>query len=211
MKEKYIKQYLKLGAFVEKTVHVHPTAHIGIGCIILGNTTIGEEASILPYSVIENSHIASHATIGPFAHLRGGTVVEQLGKVGAFVETKKCKIGAQSKVPHLAYVGDAEIGEKCNIGCGVVVCNYDGEKKHKTKIGNRVFIGSNCNLVAPIEIGDDCFTAAGSTITQNMPNNTFAKARSKQENKPNKKTLKLPQESNGAEQQLDDNASITKS
>jgi bifunctional UDP-N-acetylglucosamine pyrophosphorylase/glucosamine-1-phosphate N-acetyltransferase len=121
--------------------------------------------------------------VGPFAHLRPGTVLDDDVKIGNFVETKKTRMGKGSKANHLTYLGDAEIGKKCNIGAGTITCNYDGFKKHKTEIADEVFIGSDTILVAPVKIGKKSYTGAGSTITDNVPPNTLAIGRAKQENK----------------------------
>lgn len=184
---KYQHAFLQQGAFVEHGVRVDSGASIGIGSVISGETHIASNAQILPYCVLHSCTIGQNAIIGPFAHMRAETVVEQGGKVGAFVETKKSHIGLNSKVPHLAYVGDATIGSNCNIGCGVVFCNYDGEHKHASVVGNNCFIGSNCNIVAPINIGSNCYTAAGSTLSKHLPDATFAKERAELITKPNKK------------------------
>jgi bifunctional UDP-N-acetylglucosamine pyrophosphorylase/glucosamine-1-phosphate N-acetyltransferase len=181
---------------ISKTAIIHPTAiitncKIYAGVIIspycvISNTTIGKKVKILSHSVIDDCVIKSNATIGPFAHLRPKTIVESCGKVGAFCETKNSTIGQNSKVPHLSYIGDTEIGKNCNIGAGTITCNYDGKNKHKTKIASNVFVGSNSNLIAPIEIGESSFIAAGSTIINNVPCKAFAISRSEQINKPNK-------------------------
>ena len=127
------------------------------------------------------------------ARLRPGTEIGPEAKVGNFVEVKKSKLGRAAKVSHLSYIGDAEIGENTNIGCGFITCNYDGLNKHKTKIGSNTFIGSDCQVIAPIEIGNDAFVAAGSTITKSVPNDSFAVARSQQVTKEGaaKKFLKV--------------------
>jgi len=120
------------------------------------------------------------------ARLRPGTDLGQETKVGNFVEIKKSVLARGAKVSHLSYIGDAEIGENSNIGCGFITCNYDGVNKHKTKIGSNTFVGSDCQAVAPIEIGNDAFVAAGSTITKSIPNGGFAIARTQQVTKEGK-------------------------
>ena len=123
--------------------------------------------------------------IGPFARLRPKTILEEKVKVGNFVEIKKATLKAGAKASHLSYIGDAEIGEETNIGCGFITCNYDGAHKHKSYVGRNCFIGSDTQLIAPIEIGDEAFIAAGSTITQNVPSEGFAISRQKQVTKEN--------------------------
>ena len=124
-----------------------------------------------------------NAIIGPYARLRPGADIGPSAHIGNFVEIKAAKIGTGAKVNHLTYIGDAEIGEKTNIGAGTITCNYDGTNKHKTKIGARVFVGSNVALVAPVTIGDDALLAAGSIITDNVDTNAMAIARGRQVNK----------------------------
>ncbi|NLO88801.1 MAG: bifunctional UDP-N-acetylglucosamine diphosphorylase/glucosamine-1-phosphate N-acetyltransferase GlmU [Clostridia bacterium] len=183
---------------IDSGVKIAPDTIIYPFTIIEGNTEIGEDCRIGPFttivdcvigkdtmiknSVILESRIGSHCKVGPFAHIRPGTVLEDYVKVGDFVEIKKSKIGEGSKVPHLSYVGDAEVEEKVNIGAGTITCNYDGEKKWKTFIDEGAFIGSNTSLVAPVRIGKRAFVAAGSTITRDVPGEALAIARKKQEN-----------------------------
>jgi bifunctional UDP-N-acetylglucosamine pyrophosphorylase/glucosamine-1-phosphate N-acetyltransferase len=121
-------------------------------------------------------------TIGPFAHTRTGTVLADKAKLGNFVETKKASIGRGSKVNHLSYIGDAQVGDKVNVGAGTITCNYDGYEKHKTVIGDGVFIGSDVKLVAPVTVGEGALVAAGSTITKDVPAGALGLARSPQEN-----------------------------
>jgi bifunctional UDP-N-acetylglucosamine pyrophosphorylase/glucosamine-1-phosphate N-acetyltransferase len=130
----------------------------------------------------ESSVIGSDATVGPFAHLRGGTVLASNVKVGSFVEIKNSRVGEASKVPHLSYVGDATIGTESNIGAATVVVNYDGVEKHQTVIGDHVRIGSDSMLVAPVTIGDGAYTAAGSVITEDVPPGALGIGRAKQTN-----------------------------
>jgi bifunctional UDP-N-acetylglucosamine pyrophosphorylase/glucosamine-1-phosphate N-acetyltransferase len=197
------------GVTIERpeTVTIDPDVTIGVdtviepGAQILGNTTIGKECKIGTgcilrdsklednvqidaYSVIGASHIEEAATIGPFARLRGENHIGAGAHIGNFVELKKTNFGAKAKAGHLAYVGDAEIGEGVNVGAGAITANYDGTAKHKTQIGKNSFIGSNSTLVAPIEVGEGSFVAAGSTITQSVPDDTLAIGRSLQNLKP---------------------------
>lgn len=166
------------------------------GTMILGNTKIGAGSVIGPNSHIEDSEIGENVKVrasfvagakignkvqvGPFSHLRKGTVLKEGAKVGNFSETKNAVIGFGAKVNHLSYVGDATLGEKVNVGAGTITCNYDGKNKHKTVIGANVFVGSNTNLVAPVTIGAGALIAAGSTITENVPADSLGLARSKQ-------------------------------
>jgi len=151
-------------------------ASIGQGSIVV-DSVIGPNAEIRPYSVISNSIIGEGARIGPFAHLREGSVVGPQAHIGNFVETKKAHIGSGSKANHLSYLGDCEVGEDTNIGAGCITCNYDGFAKHKTVIGNRVFIGSGSQLVAPVEVGEGAVLGAGTTLTANAPGGSLVIAR----------------------------------
>jgi bifunctional UDP-N-acetylglucosamine pyrophosphorylase/glucosamine-1-phosphate N-acetyltransferase len=141
---------------------------------------ISNGSEILGHSYLEEAVVHEKVTIGPMARLRPGADVGAESKIGNFVEVKKSKLSRGVKVSHLSYVGDAEIGENTNIGCGFITCNYDGVNKHKTKIGSNSFIGSDCQMIAPIEIGNDAFVAAGSTITKNVPDGGFGIARAQQ-------------------------------
>jgi len=159
---------------------------IGPGCIIgpgthLIDVQVGEGA-LIRNSIIMESSIGNNCNIGPFAYIRPGCVLEQGVKVGDFVELKKTKIGAKSKVPHLSYVGDTIMGSGVNIGAGTITCNYDGRNKWPTIIGDRAFVGSNTNFVAPVEIGSGAVIGAGSTITENVPDGALGVARGRQKN-----------------------------
>lgn len=166
--------------------------------VIEGNTKIGSECIIYPNSrisdsviskgvsiqssVILESNIGENTTVGPFAYIRPESNIGNNARIGDFVEIKKSTIGDNTKVSHLTYIGDAEVGENCNFGCGTVVVNYDGSKKYKTIIGNNAFIGCNTNLVSPVEVKDNSYIAAGSTITEEVPSGSLAVARAKQRN-----------------------------
>lgn len=154
---------------------------IGANCIIK-NARIGDGATIQPGTIIEDAEIGEHASVGPMARIRPGSVLGAECKIGNFVETKNAKIGKGSKASHLAYLGDVEIGEGCNIGAGTIVCNYDGINKHKTRLGNNVFVGSNSVLVAPLDLADNAFVAAGSAINTDVPPDNLAVGRAKQRN-----------------------------
>ncbi len=156
--------------------------HIATGAI-LENVTAGDRVIVRPYTLIADSTIEAAAQIGPFARLRMNAHIGEDARIGNFVEVKKSRIGRGAKAQHLAYLGDAEIGAKSNIGAGTITCNYDGEKKHATKIGEGAFIGSNSTLVAPIEIGAESYVGAGSVITKPVPDQALAVGRGRQVNK----------------------------
>lgn len=183
--------------YIDSTVEIQPGSIIYPNCFLRGSTKIGSNVVIEPgviiddsiiengvtvkaYSYIEKSHIKSKASIGPFARIRPSVEIGEESKIGNFVEIKKSVLEKNVKVSHLSYVGDAFIGEDTNIGCGFITCNYDGKNKHITKIGKRTFVGSDSQTIAPVEIGDDCFIASGTTITQSMPDESFAISRGKQ-------------------------------
>jgi bifunctional UDP-N-acetylglucosamine pyrophosphorylase/glucosamine-1-phosphate N-acetyltransferase len=151
---------------------------------VLSDTIVGNDVTIEPHSVIAQSRLDDNVTVGPFARLRTGTHLKSGSRVGNFVETKKVTVGEGAKVPHLTYLGDANVGSKTNIGAGTITCNYDGFQKHATNIGKGVFIGSDSTLVAPVRIGDGAYVAAGSTITENVPEDGLGIARGRQVNKP---------------------------
>ncbi|MEI6126274.1 MAG: bifunctional UDP-N-acetylglucosamine diphosphorylase/glucosamine-1-phosphate N-acetyltransferase GlmU, partial [Pseudomonadota bacterium] len=146
----------------------------------LTDADIGNRVHIKPSCVIDQSRVEDRAVIGPFAHLRPQTIIEEDARVGNFVEVKKSRIGKGSKVNHLTYIGDATIGKRVNVGAGTITCNYDGRKKHPTVIADDVFIGSNTALVAPLSLGMNALIGAGSTITKDVPENTLAVARGTQ-------------------------------
>ena len=134
----------------------------------------------MPNAIIENSTIGSSTSIGPFARIRPNTTIGNHSKVGNFVEIKKSSVSNNSKISHLSYVGDSKIGSDVNIGAGVITCNYDGSNKHQPEIKDGAFIGSNSQLVAPVSIGKNATIGAGSTITQNAPDNKLTVSRNKQ-------------------------------
>ena len=167
-------EQMKKGVTIEdvNNTYIYDDVEIGMDTVIHPNTTI--KSGVV---------IGEDCEIGPNAYIREGCKLANKVKIGSFVEIKKAIIGEGSKVPHLSYMGDCEIGEKCNIGCGTITCNYDGLHKSKTIIGNHSFIGSNTNLVAPVRLGDETFVAAGSTITDDVPDYALAIARQRQTNK----------------------------
>ncbi len=192
-------------ALIDETVQVGADTELGASVVLRGETKIGDrvwigngvelidvqvedEVIIKKGTVAESSVIKRAATLGPYAHLRPDSIVGEESKVGNFVELKKSKIGKKTSVAHLSYLGDAEVGDRVNIGCGFVTCNFDGRvidgsRKHKTLIGDDVFMGSDCQVVAPIEIGSGAYIASGSTITENVAKESLAIARSRQVNK----------------------------
>ena len=159
---------------------------IGKGAILYPGTRIRDavigEFTEIQNSVILDSEIGSNSTVGPFAYIRPGSVIGSGGKIGDFVEVKNCNIGDGTKVSHLTYLGDADIGKSVNFGCGTVIVNYDGLKKHRTIVEDHAFIGCNTNLVSPVNVGRNAYTAAGSTITRDVPENALAIGRARQEN-----------------------------
>lgn len=154
------------------------------GCRIV-DSSIGEGCTILDNTLITSSEVGNNCSVGPMAHLRPATILKGENRIGNFVETKKVSIGKKTKASHLTYLGDAIIGDSVNIGCGTITCNYDGFNKNITTIGDNSFIGSDVQFVAPVKIGCNVVIAAGSTITEDVPDNALAIARAKQTNKPN--------------------------
>ncbi|MCD6482569.1 MAG: bifunctional UDP-N-acetylglucosamine diphosphorylase/glucosamine-1-phosphate N-acetyltransferase GlmU, partial [Candidatus Izimaplasma sp.] len=178
---------------IGENVTINPNTFITGNSIIMKDSIIGPNTEIhssiihenvsVRHSLIYDSEVLENTTIGPFAHLRNGAKIGKNNRIGNFVEVKKSTTGTGTKAAHLAYIGDAVTGKNVNFGCGSITVNYDGVKKHRTIIGNDVFIGCNTNLVAPVEIGDRVFIAAGSTVTKNVPKGALAIARNKQINK----------------------------
>ena len=154
---------------------------IGAGCVV-SDATLEAGVEVHPHSVIEGAYVARGCSVGPFARLRPGTELGEGVRIGNFVETKKAVLGAGSKANHLAYLGDTSIGTDCNIGAGTITCNYDGISKHRTEIGDGVFVGTNSTLVAPIAIADGAFVAAGTTVTVKVGHEELAVGRAKQRN-----------------------------
>lgn len=210
--EERIRAHMAHGvSFVDASVYLAEDVTIGAGTVILpgvillGGTSIGAHCIIGPNAVIGNSTIGDHTTVnaseitdctlgeattvGPFAHLRGGCIIGDHCRVGNFVELKNTRMANGSKSAHLSYLGDAELGESVNMGCGSITVNYDGVHKHKTIIGDRAFIGCNANLIAPVTIGADTLVAAGSTIAEDVPDGALAIARSRQTVKPDRAKL----------------------
>lgn len=163
---------------------------IGSNCTIYPNTTIEDctigSNCIIKSSFLEKSIINNNVGIGPFAHIRPNSVLDNNCHIGNFVEVKNSFVGAGTKASHLAYVGDADVGSNCNIGCGAIFVNYNGKEKNRTKVGNNCFIGSNCNIVAPVDIADNTYICAGTTVTHNTNEYDFIIGRSRETVKPNK-------------------------
>ncbi|SDG16730.1 UDP-N-acetylglucosamine pyrophosphorylase [Fontibacillus panacisegetis] len=208
MRERIVRKHMLGGVTVIDPDSTYIDADVTIGadtviypnCFISGATVIGEACIIGPsteiedsqihdgakvkHSVLSKAEVGSEATVGPFAYLRPGAKLGQHVKVGDFVEIKNASLGDGSKVSHLSYIGDAKVGKNVNIGCGAITVNYDGYNKSITEIEDDAFVGSNVNLIAPVKIGKGAYVVAGSTITQNVPENDLAIARNRQENKP---------------------------
>ena len=157
-----------------KNVVINPYVVIG------KKTKIGNNVEILPFTHIENAILQSYVTVGPFSRIRPGSFLSKGSRVGNFVEIKKSKVGKNTKINHLSYVGDAFIGKNVNIGAGTITCNYDGKNKNKTKILDGAFIGSNTALVAPIKIGKNSVVGAGSSLTKNVKNKSLSLTRANQ-------------------------------
>ena len=170
---------IEAGVSLSGRTEIGGSCHIGTGALIK-DCKIGDQVEIKPYSVLEDAVVEEESQIGPFARLRPGTEIGAGAKIGNFVETKKARFGKGAKASHLAYIGDAEIGEQSNLGAGTITCNYDGFNKFKTEIGRRVFIGSDSQLVAPLKLGDDVLVGAGSTITRNVADNVLVTTRTRQ-------------------------------
>ena len=197
--------------FIDSDVKIGKDTIIESGAVITGNTEIGENSHIMgdsrisnckigsnvviKSSYLENSTVEDNVDIGPYSHLRPGSHLKEKVHIGNFVEVKNSTLGEKTKAGHLAYIGDADLGSEINVGCGVIFVNYDGEKKHRTNVGNKSFIGSNSNMVAPVTIGEESFIAAGSTITRDVGAGDLAIGRSRQENKPG--WVKKNKEKNG--------------
>jgi bifunctional UDP-N-acetylglucosamine pyrophosphorylase/glucosamine-1-phosphate N-acetyltransferase len=171
------------GCRLEGAVQVGEGSQVGQGCV-LSDTAVGAGVEIRPYCVLHASRVGDGAKVGPFAHLREGSVLEDLVHVGNFVETKKTVLRMGAKANHLSYLGDAEVGERTNIGAGFITCNYDGFNKHRTFIGKDVFVGSDTQLVAPVTLGDGCTIGAGSTITADVAPGALALTRAPLVQKP---------------------------
>ena len=183
--------YVDTTVIVGRDTLLHPGVRlaghtvVGEGCVIgtgsqVSDTVLGDRVTLRPYCVLDGSRVEADATLGPFARLRRGTLVESGAEIGNFIEIKQARIGRRVKAHHVGYIGDATVGEEANIGAGAITCNYDGERKHQTRIGARVFVGTNSSLVAPLTIGDDAYVGAGSVITRDVPPGALALERAPQ-------------------------------
>ena len=185
--------------YIDPRVTIAPGTTILPGTILRGETAIGAGCEIGPWAVVDGCAVADGVTInasqvsgsaigpgsdvGPYAHIRPGCQVGPKCHIGAFVQLKNCVLGEGTKMSHLTYVGDADVGSGVNFGCGTITSNYDGFKKHRTVIADNAFIGCNTNLIAPVEVGEGAYIAAGTTVTRNVPADSLAVGRAKQENK----------------------------
>ncbi|MFQ5695172.1 MAG: bifunctional UDP-N-acetylglucosamine diphosphorylase/glucosamine-1-phosphate N-acetyltransferase GlmU, partial [Terriglobia bacterium] len=170
---------------VERGVELRGTTRIGRRCHIgafdiLENAVLADDVRVEPHSVVLNSRLGTGASVGPFAHLHDGVDIRAGARIGNYVEVKKSVVGEGTKAKHLTYIGDATIGRQTNVSAGTITCNYDGVNKYPTRIGDRVFIGSGTELVAPVRVGSGAYVAAGSTVTENVPGDALAVARSRQ-------------------------------
>jgi len=194
LREKFIKNGVKMLA--PETVYFSKDTKIGKNVTIEPYVVLGEKvrirnnSKIKSFSHLENVKIENNVTVGPFARLRPGTVLKSGSRVGNFVEIKKSNVGKNSKVNHLSYIGDTNIGNFVNIGAGTITCNYDGKNKNKTVIKNKVFVGSNSSLVAPVTLNEKSTIGAGSVITRNVKKNSLALTRSNQSEVKNYKRKK---------------------
>ena len=206
LREQIVRQHIRNGVRIldPNTVYIDPRVEIGRGTVLLpgtilrGKTVIGCGCTIGPNAMVRDcvigddtevnasqvneSTIGSRTHIGPFAYIRPNCTIGDDIKVGDFVEVKNSAIGNGTKISHLTYVGDSDVGEKVNFGCGTVTTNYDGFKKYRCTIGDRAFLGCNTNLIAPVTVGEGAYTAAGSTVTEDVPADALAVARARQKN-----------------------------
>ncbi len=186
--EEFRKFFIKSGVkmigpetiFFSKDTKIGKNVTINPYVVIGKKVKIGNNVTINSFSHLEDCKIKNKVEVGPYARLRPGTILEEGSKIGNFVEVKKSTVGKKSKINHLSYIGDSEIGKGVNIGAGTITCNYDGVKKSKTKIKDNVFIGSNSSLVAPIILEKNCIVGAGSVITKKVKKNSLALTRSSQ-------------------------------
>jgi bifunctional UDP-N-acetylglucosamine pyrophosphorylase / glucosamine-1-phosphate N-acetyltransferase len=185
----YVQPRVRVGAdtIIHPGVSLEGDTIVGAGCEIhsgarIVNSVIGDAATVLNHTLIVDSTVGEHASVGPFAHLRGGASLSKKAKVGNFVELKKAALGEGSKAMHLAYLGDAVIGSKVNIGAGTITCNYDGVHKHVTTIEDGAFIGSDSQLIAPVTVGEGAYVGTGTTVRENVPAEALAVSAGKQRN-----------------------------
>tara|TARA_B100001741_G_scaffold132949_1_gene109538 strand:- start:2036 stop:2647 length:612 start_codon:yes stop_codon:yes gene_type:complete len=184
LRNKFLKQGVKMSSpetiFFSNKTKIGKNVYIEPYVVFVGNVNLKNNITIKSFSHLEDVRVENNVIIGPYARLRPGTILSEGAKVGNFVEVKKSKIGKNSKVNHLSYVGDANLGKNVNVGAGTITCNYDGVKKSKTIIKDKVFIGSNTSLVAPITIDEQSVVGAGSVITRNVKKKSLAITRANQ-------------------------------
>jgi bifunctional UDP-N-acetylglucosamine pyrophosphorylase/glucosamine-1-phosphate N-acetyltransferase len=187
----YIEDGVAIGpdTIIYPQVVIEGASVIGSECVVhsgcqIRSCRLGDRVLLKPYCVLTDSEVEDDAQLGPFCHLRPQAVIGPRARVGNFVEVKNARLGRGTKAPHLSYIGDATVGEGVNVGAGTITCNYDGVAKHETRIGDRVFIGSNSTLVAPLTVGEGAYVAAGSTITRDVPAGALALGRAQQVDKP---------------------------
>jgi bifunctional UDP-N-acetylglucosamine pyrophosphorylase / glucosamine-1-phosphate N-acetyltransferase len=173
---------LAAGVSVRGRSKIGAGTRVDVGSVLV-DAEVGEHANIKPYCVIMQSSVGDRAELGPFAHLRPESVIEAEAHIGNFVETKKTRVRRGAKANHLAYLGDADVGERANIGAGTIICNYDGFVKRQTIIGQGAFIGSDSQLIAPVRIGDNAYVGTGTTVTEDVPDDALAIGRTRQQNK----------------------------
>ena len=184
LRNKFSKQNVKMigpeTIFFSKDTKIGKNVTVEPYVVFGPKVKVGNNVTIKSFSHLENCKIENKSEVGPYARIRPGTILKEGSKVGNFVEIKKSTIGKRSKISHLTYIGDSEIGNSVNVGAGTITCNYDGVKKNKTRIKDNVFIGSNTSLIAPVKIGKDSTIGAGSVITKNVNKNSLALTRSSQ-------------------------------
>ena len=187
LRDKFLKKGVKMKGpdtvFFSKDTKIGKNVEIEPYVVFANNVQIGNNVKILSFSHLEGVKIENNVSIGPYARLRPGTQIKSGSKIGNFVEVKKTIIDKNSKVNHLSYIGDTEVGKNVNIGAGTITCNYDGKKKSKTKIKDKVFVGSNTSLVAPVTLNEKSVIGAGSVITKNVNKGSLALTRSNQQEK----------------------------
>src|SRR5712692_4819732 len=187
--------YIEDGVAIGPDTSIYPqvviegASTIGSECVVhsgcqIRSCRLGDRVLLKPYCVLTDSTVEDDAQLGPFCHLRPPAVIGPRARVGNFVEVKNARLGRGTKAPHLSYIGDATVGEGVNVGAGTITCNYDGVAKHETRIGDRVFVGSNSTLVSPLTVGDGAYVAAGSTLTRDVPAGALALGRAQQVDKP---------------------------
>ena len=189
LRDKFLKKGVKMKGpdtvFFSKDTKIGKNVEIEPYVVLADKVQIGNNVKILSFSHLEGVKIDDNVSVGPFARLRPGTKIKSGSKIGNFVEIKKTTINKNSKVNHLSYIGDAQVGRNVNIGAGTITCNYDGRKKSKTNIKDKVFVGSNTSLVAPVTLNEKSVIGAGSVITKNVNKGSLALTRPKQKEKKN--------------------------